>query len=162
MRDKKSKLETAAVIALVVLLSPIWLPIVLLLAIIALGVHVLRRSLVNFLIWTTWVPRGKDVLFVSSDSTIWKEYMEQEVLPIVGSRAERLNWSERKRWKKYSLGVQSFRSYSGDQGFNPMVIVFRPFRPAIQFRYFDAFRDFKHGRPEGVRSITSDLARLMS
>lgn len=162
MRGKKSKLEAAAAIVLAVLLSPIWLPIVLLLVAITLGVHALRRSIVNFLIWTTWVPRGKDVLFVSSDSTIWKEYMEQEVLPIVGSRAQRLNWSERKRWKKYSLGVQSFRSYCGDRQFNPMVIVFRPFRPARQFRYFEAFRDFKHGRPEGVHSITRDLARLMS
>src|SRR4051812_38763619 len=120
MRDKKSKLETAAIIVLVVLLSPMWLPIVLMLATIALSIHVLRRSIVNVLVWTTWMPRGKNVLFVSSDSTIWKEYMEQEVLPIVGPRAERLNWSERKRWRKYSLGVQSFRSYSGGREFNPM------------------------------------------
>jgi hypothetical protein len=155
--SKQPKLEKAVVIGLVVLLIPIWLPIVLVLAVIGLGFRFLSRLMVNLLVWTIWVPKGKSILFVSSESPIWKDYMEQEVLPLVHSRAERLNWSDRKAWKNSSLAVRCFRTYSGGRAFNPMVIIFHPFKPATQFRYFQAFRDFKHGKPEGVHAITREL-----
>lgn len=71
-RDKRlfsRKLFEAALIIVV-------LPLVLPLAVLGLILYVLNRIVVYLLVWVWWLPRGKDVLFVSSESTVWKEYME--------------------------------------------------------------------------------------
>src|SRR5690349_7889596 len=126
----------------IVLLLPILLPFV----IVAVTAFLLQRGAVCFLVWTVWLARGKDVLFVYSESPIWRDYMVQEVLPLMDDRAVILNWSARKQWNKWSLAVRAFHSYAGDRSFNPMVILFRPFRPTRVFRFWDAFKDWKHGR----------------
>ena len=70
-------------VALIVLLLPLIVP----LAIAGLVLHFLNKVVVYLLVWAWWLPTGKDVLYVSSDSPIWKEYMETEILPLVAERA---------------------------------------------------------------------------
>lgn len=111
-------------------------------------------------VWTTWCPRGRYVLVVYSNSPIWQPYFDDHVLPAIGNRGVVLNWSDRTRWK-FSLSVASFKMFAGRHDFNPMVIVFAPFRWPRRFRFYEAFRAFKHGHPERVERIRTDLFALL-
>jgi hypothetical protein len=99
----------------------------------------------------------KDTLFVYSNSPIWHDYMMRQVLPLVHDRAIVLNWSERSTWRKWRLTQQVFYSFGGHREFNPTVIMFRPFRRAKLFRFWSAFKDWKHGNTEPVERLRNEL-----
>ncbi|HKR85542.1 MAG TPA: hypothetical protein VJS37_15395 [Terriglobales bacterium] len=140
-------------IALIVVFLPLILP----LFVLGVTLFALHRVFLYLLVWLLWLPKGKDTLFVFSDSPIWHDYMSQQVLPLVQDRAIVLNWSERSSWRKWRLSQQVFYSFGGRRGFNPMVIMFRPLRRAKLFRFWSAFKDWKHGYSEPVERLTSDL-----
>jgi hypothetical protein len=98
---------------------------------------------------------------VYSESPIWCEYIEKEVLPRLEGRAVVLNWSERKRWKN-SLAVLAFRRFGGRRAFNPLAVVFRPFHFAKVFRFFDPFQEFKHGKPAKVEQVKTELFEALN
>ncbi len=133
------------------------LPIVIPLVVIAIPLVLLHRAVLYMMIWMLWIPKGKDTLVIYSDSPIWRDYMTQQILPLVEERAVVLNWSERKRWYKWSFAPHVFRSFAGAYAFNPIVILFRPFRRAAIFRFWDAFRDWKRGYTEPVQRLRNDL-----
>ena len=149
-RSVSQKLKNAVLIIL-------FLPFVLPLALIAIVLHLLYRITLYLLVWTLWLPRGKNILFVYSDSPIWHHYMATEVLPLVQERAVVLSWSERKMWTKRSLGVAVFRHFGGHREFSPLVVLFRPFRFAKVFRFWSAFKDWKQGHREPVEKVRQDL-----
>lgn len=137
------------------------LPLVLPLAAFAITSQLLYRALLYLLVWALWLPRGKDVLFVYSDSPIWHEYMTTQVLPLVQERAVVLNWSERKKWSRSSLGVAVFHHFGGAGDFNPLVVLFQPLRLARMLRFWSAFKDWKRGYKEPVERLRQELfARL--
>jgi hypothetical protein len=151
------RVEQLVLIAFIVLLAPIWLP-----CLVVIGtVLIVERALLHLAVVIYWIPRGKDVLYVNSDSQIWHEYMDSTVLPTLSGRAVTLNWSERAHWKKYKLSVMVFRALGKGREFNPMVIVFRPFRPARVFRYYKPFRRWKGGDPKAVEEMTRNLRVLL-
>ena len=139
--------------ALLVALFPIVLP----LALLVLTLYLMHRIALHLLVWALWLPRGKSVLFVYSESPIWQEYMATQILPLVQDRAVVLNWSERGRWPRWSFRVHVFRAFGGDYNFNPMVVLFRPFRSAKVFRFWSAFKDWKRGHPETVERLREEL-----
>jgi hypothetical protein len=139
--------------ALVLVLLPFVLP----LALLALTSHVLYRTLLYVLVWALWLPKGKDVLLVYSDSPIWHEYMTTQVLPVVGERAVVLNWSERKRWSQWSLAPAIFHHFGGAGDFNPLVVLFKPLRRANIYRFWSAFKDLKRGHQEPLERLTQEL-----
>jgi hypothetical protein len=145
--------ERIGKIALVLIFLPLILPLI----IVALLLFVLHRLVLYLLVWMLWVPKGKDTLFVYSDSPIWHDYMTQQVLPLVKNRAIILNWSERSKWRKWRLTQQVFYSFGGRREFNPMVIIFRPIRRAKVFRFWSAFKDWKHGHAENVEGLRNRL-----
>src|SRR5262249_54125108 len=98
-RDKQSLTRRIAVTALIVVLLPIIIPF----AAAVLVLYLLHKMALYGLIWLLWVPRGKDVLLVYSDSPIWHDYMTTQVIPLVQNRAVILNWSERHKWSKWSF-----------------------------------------------------------
>jgi hypothetical protein len=150
----RERIRTIAQISLVVVLLPLIIP----LAAISLILILLYQSSLYLLIWLLWLPRGKDVLFVSSDSPIWREYMTDHVLPLVANRAVVLNWSERQRWPRWSLAGHFFRAFAGSREFNPMVVVFRPLRRGEFFRFFGPLKHWKHGNCEPVEWLRRQLA----
>ena len=117
-------------------------------------------ALLQLLVWVTWCPRGRYALVVYSNSPIWREYFEGNVLPAVGSRGTVLNWSERKQWR-YSLAVALFWFFGGNRDFNPLAIVFQPLARPRKFRFYRAFQAFKHGRPEEVERMRLELFELL-
>ncbi len=108
-RQKQPFLRRLGQAILIVVLLPLVLP----LALFAVANHLLYRALLYLLVWALWLPRGKDILFVYSDSPIWHEYMATQVLPLVRERSVVLNWSERKKWSRWSLGVAVFHHFGG-------------------------------------------------
>ena len=119
-------------------------------------IYLLWSGLLYVLIWLAWGLRGKRVLIVYSDSPIWKAYFEEQVLPPLADISVVLNWSQRKRWG-LSLAALAFQHFAGEQDFNPAAFIFRPFRLAQRFRFYEAFRDYKHGRKEPVERLRQEL-----
>lgn len=115
------------------------LPCTLLLLPFVLSIVIVRAGwslVLHVLVWIFWLPRGRDVLFVHSDSDHWKDFIDSEILPHIRHRAVVLNWSERRKWLgSMSLGPMLFRRFGGGRDFNPMGIRFRPFRPRRIYRF---------------------------
>ncbi|HEX9111258.1 MAG TPA: hypothetical protein VF845_07250 [Terriglobales bacterium] len=152
-RHKEGLLKRLRGAALVLLLLPLILP----LALVTICLSVLYRGALYLLVWLVWLPKGKDILFVYSDSPIWREYMTMELLPLVERRAVILNWSERSKWPQWSLGVEVFRRFGGTRDFSPLVVLFRPLQRARTFRFWPAFKDWKRGYREPVERLRQEL-----
>lgn len=110
-------------------------------------------------IWLAWGLRGQSVLLVYSDSPVWKGYFEEQIVPPLSKISVILNWSERKRWR-LSLAAVAFRHFAGQQEFNPIAIVFHPFHLARRFRFYEAFKDFKHGRTAPLELLKQELLEV--
>lgn len=152
-RQKQPFLRRLGQAILIVLLLPVVLP----LALFAVANHLVYRALLYLLVWALWLPKGKNILFVYSDGPIWHEYMATQVLPLVQERSVVLNWSERKKWSRWSLGVAVFHHFGGARDFNPLVVLFRPLRVARVFRFWSAFKDWKRGYKEPVERLRQEL-----
>ena len=139
----------------------LFLPLLLTIGALTLALWLLQRILLYLLVWIVWIPKGKDILFVYSDSPIWREYLTDNILPSLEERAVVMNWSERRTWEKWSLSACVFRSFGGKRNFNPLVVFFRPFRRAQVFRFWLPFKDWKRGYTEPVERMRSDLLALL-
>ena len=112
--------------------------------------------ILSLFVWCFWCPRDQYVLFVYSDSPIWRDYIETNILPKLEENAIVLNWSQRSKWKR-SLSTQTFRYFGGYRNFNPLAVVFYPFRIPRSFRFYKPFRDFKHGNVVPLNEVESEL-----
>jgi len=144
----------------VALLAP-FLAVILPLCLTALILYLLHRVTLYLLIWLLWLPKGKDVLLVYSDSPIWHDYMATQILPLVEKRAVVLNWSERSKWPRWAFSAHVFRSFGGRREFNPLLVLFCPLRRARVFRFWSAFRDWKHGYTEPLENVRQDLISVL-
>lgn len=127
---------------------------------VAIGVWLAAAIVLQLVVWIVWCSRGRYALIVYSNSPIWHEYFEQQVLPAVGNRGVVLNWSERQQWS-YSLQVTLFWFFAGRREFNPLVVVFQPLAWPRRFRFYAPFQALKHGRPQEVENMRQDLLRLL-
>jgi len=139
----------------VALIVPL-IPFILVVVAIALVCFAVMSVCLHVIIWTWWYLRGRDILFVYSDSPVWHDYVEAGILPELGERAVVLNWSQRKRWR-LSVARLAFHHFGGYRQFNPMAVVFRPFRRSEVFRFWRPFRDFKHGRAEALHRMEREF-----
>ena len=108
-------------------------------ALIAFPLTFLYRVALYLLVWTLWLPRGKNILFVYSESPIWRDYLATQVLPLVKDRAVVLNWSERNEWPRWSLGVAVFHHFGRFRDFNPLIMLFQPLHFVKVFRFWSVF-----------------------
>jgi len=152
----QSRLADALGLLMLIVLSPIIIPLL----IFTLLYHLIAGSFLYVAAWCCWCARGRYVLFVYSDSPIWHDYVEAHILPRLGDRAVVLNWSHRSRWRR-TLSVLAFRYFGGSHSFNPMAVVFRPLRFTKTFRFYEPFRDFKHGKTESVAKMERELYDLL-
>jgi hypothetical protein len=132
-------------------------------------------------------PEVRGIL-IYSNSPNWQQYIEQHWLPRIGPRLVVVNWSERARWKDtHPLEAAIFRRHLGDREFNPAAIVFRPLMSGRLFRrwlaairaldplgmlapyapsadvvrFFQPFRDYKHGKERALQAAEAELWRLL-
>jgi hypothetical protein len=138
---------------LLVLLLPVLIPF--------LAFYLLYKFVLYLLVWCSWPPRGKCVLFVYSNSPNWQNDIEENVLPRLREQAIVLNWSQRREWNRYSLSTRVFYHFAGDSHFNPMAIVFKPFRPVRTVRFYDAYRKLKKGNHGPLLKAKEELFSLL-
>jgi len=143
----------------VVVVVPL-VPLLIAVGVIALLAFAVASACMHVVVWTWWCLRGRDILFVYSDSPIWRDYVEQNILPYLGDRAVVLNWSQRKQWR-LSVARLAFHHFGGYRQFNPLAVVFRPFRRTRTFRFWEPFRDFKHGRPAALHTMELEFFSLI-
>ena len=143
----------------VVVVIPL-LPMLIALGVIALIAFAVASACIHVVVWTWWCLRGRDILLVYSDSPIWRDYFEQNILPHLGDRAIVLNWSQRKHWR-LTVARLAFSHFGGYRQFNPLAVVFRPFRRTRTFRFWKPFRDFKHGRPAALEKMELEFFSLI-
>ena len=137
-------------VALVVLVcSPL-----LLLLLLAYGLY---AFLLHVLLWLLWSPAGKRVLFVYSNSPVWQSYIENNILPRLPRGSVVLNWSERRRWRWWSLSAAVFHFHGCSREFNPLAVIVRPLRWGRAFRFWRAFRDAKHGNRDTLRLVETQF-----
>jgi hypothetical protein len=144
-----------------ILMLPILLVTVVPMVIVVGGIYLFVAVLLHIAVVLLWLPRGRSVLFVYSDSPIWQAYIEAEILPRLPPQTTVLNWSNRKNWPRFSLPTWLFNMFAGSREFNPIAIVFRPLAPPKRFRFWRAFRDYKHGKPERLRQVEADFFRCV-
>jgi hypothetical protein len=141
----------------VVLLSPLLAALVVA-ALVAYGTYAVS---LHVLLWLLWSPVGKRVLLVYSNSPVWQSYIEEHIVPRLPPGSVVLNWSERRRWRPWSLAYLAFRFFGGRYEFNPMAVVIRPFRWGRTFRFWQAFRDAKHGRHDTLARVEAQFFRAL-
>lgn len=100
---------------------------------------------------------GQFILLVYSDSPDWKSFIENNWLRIIRPYSIVLNWSERKKWNSWSWPVQAFKHWGGGKNFNPMAIVLAGGFKIKVIRFYEAFKDFKHGKEEPLRTAENQL-----
>ena len=140
-----------------VILVPVLLPLVILLLI----TYLLYGVVLQLVIWAWWCSRGINVLLVYSDSPIWHDYIEGDFLPKLPHSTIVLNWSQRRQWRWFSLPFMAFRFFCGTREFNPMLVVFRPFHWAKSFRFWRAFKDYKHGKHAPLEAIQQEVVQYL-
>jgi hypothetical protein len=141
------------VMPLFLLLLPLLLGAVALWALYSISLYIL--------VWTCWLTRGRDLLFVYSDSPHWKQYIEEEILPRLQDRAVVLNWSERTNWiGKMTLSSMVFRHFSGCRKFSPIAVRFRLFGIHTTYRFWDPIKKWR--KKDDRKDLDSLLARFFA
>ncbi len=135
------------------------LPILLLaipLILLWVAIMMMQAMFVNVAIWSWWCTRGRNVLFIYSDSIASREYVEQQILPKLAGRVVSVNWSQRPQ-RGVSLARFTGQYFCKSRKDRPMAVVFRPFRPSRIFRFRRAFLDRKHGRLSALKTMEREL-----
>jgi len=133
------------------------LPIIVVLAVPVFALFILTSVGLRLVIWS-WCPRGRDILFIYSENPIWQDHIETRILPRLAGCAVVINCSRRKR-RPFSVARIAFHHFGGHSDFNPMAIVFRPFGRTRIYRFWQPFRELKHGRPEAFQRMEAEFYR---
>ena len=110
-----------------------------------------------------WGTESKFVLLVYSESPVWQEYIEENIVPKLQPNVVLLNWSERAEWRSnVPLEAKVMRYWGGSREFNPLAIVF-PKRGKVEtIRFYQAFKDYKHGNDKLLKEREDRLFHLVS
>jgi len=123
--------------------------------IIIYSVHLIYCLLLLLAAWWRWRNTRIRGILVYSDSPNWRDHIAQNWISHLGDQVVVLNWSRRRTWPR-SLAVRVFLRFGlGDDNFNfnPLLIYFRGLSYPLVYRFFHAFRDARHGRPEALQRL---------
>ena len=127
------------------------------LALLLLLAWLLGSLILHLLVWLCWCTRGKHLLLITSNSPHWHDYIQTNIVSQLPQQTVVLNWSERKRWKPFSLAVLLFNHFGGNREFNPIVVAFRPFRTTKVFRFWKPFKDYRRGIPGPLEDLEREM-----
>jgi hypothetical protein len=106
---------------------------------------------------------GRDVLLVTSDSPRWQAYIAENWSSRWGHRAVTINWSERRLWgprRQAGSAVALFREVGGVFEYCPLVVIVPPKGRKLRiFRFYQAFRDRKHGKEQRLHELEAEVER---
>jgi hypothetical protein len=156
----REKARTAALWTVLVLTAPLWIPGLALLIALAVVARLVKVSALYALAWTFWLGASpRRILFVYSDSPNWKAYVEARILPRLPENSVVLNWSQRGQWQRFSLPVTLFHCFAGDREFNPIGLVFDRWHTVKDYRFWQPFRDAKHGHVGALEYVEAQFLR---
>jgi hypothetical protein len=125
--------------------------------------HVISGIYLKYRFRRKWAAKKKWVLFVTSESPHWKEYIEENILPDIADHTVTLNWSERSAWKnKRPLEEKVMKRFTGDREYCPIAIVVPPKGKVRTVKFYQAFKDHKHGKPHLLERRISELQELVA
>ena len=124
----------------------------------------INRFALKFLFRRRYGRKGKSILFVYSDSSLWKEYVEENILPRLEPHAVVLNWSKRQEWKGQNrFETRVFENWAGADEFVPTAIVFSRTGKVQVFRLWPTSRDRKPGKakplPEARQALLAAVGK---
>ena len=120
--------------------------------------HFLYKAWLNGRFRHKWQPQGKHILFVYSESPNWEAYIQESIAPVIEEKTVFLNWSQRSEWKTNKpLEAKILSRWGGGSEFNPMAILFLPHGKVKMIRFYQAFKEFKHGKPALLKQQESEL-----
>jgi hypothetical protein len=97
--------------------------------------------------WIRHGRKGKFILFVYSDSSNWKEYIETRILPRIEAHSIILNWSKRREWEsQMRFETRLFDQWAGPGEFSPVAIIFHVTKKVNVLRLFQTSENSKHGK----------------
>ena len=137
-----------------------------------LGVTVFKRGLpfacrswLKVRFWLRHGRKGKRILFVYSDSSNWKDYIETKILPRIEAHSIILNWSKRGEWEsQMQFETKLFNQWAGPSEFVPVAIVFSPMGKARIFRLWQPSENPKHGKvrvSKGAEQALFETVKLL-
>ncbi len=106
----------------------------------------------KFRFWVRHGRKGKVILFVYSDSSIWKDHIEAKILPSLEGCSVILNWSKRREWEssmQFEAGL--FNQWAGSGEFAPTAILFPLMGRTRVFRLWQSSDNPKHGRDKALK-----------
>jgi len=121
-----------------------------------------RRGRLRRQFHARWGAAGKRGVLVYSNSPHWQRYIEGEWLPQLEPHVVVLNWSERRQWPiLHPLEGEIVRRYLGDREFNPAAVIFPAEGEPRVMRFWQPFRDLRHGEDAALRRAESELFALL-
>jgi hypothetical protein len=146
-----------------------WLEIGSLLIGFLLGVTVLKslapfalRFGLKFRFWVRHGRKGRVILFVYSDSSNWKDYIEAKILPRLEACSVILNWSKRREWESsMQFETSLFNQWAGSGEFTPTAILFPLMGKVKVFRLWQLSHNPKHGKDKVSKEAEQSLFEAM-
>ncbi len=123
----------------------------------SLGPFALRFGLkVRF--WVRHGRKGKVILFVYSDSSNWKDHIEEKILPRLEACSVILNWSKRREWESsMQFEARLFNQWAGSGEFTPTAILFPLLGKVKVFRLWQFSQNSKHGKNKVSKEAEQSL-----
>src|SRR4030043_932957 len=123
----------------------------------SLGPFALRFGLkVRF--WVRHGRKGKVILFVYSDSSNWKDHIEEKILPRLKTCSVILNWSKRREWESsMRFEARLFNQWAGSGEFTPTAILFPLLGKVKAFRLRQLSQNPKHGKNKVSKEAEQSL-----
>ncbi len=105
----------------------------------------------------------KHILFIYSNSPNWEEYLKKNVFPKIEDKTIFLNWSNRSEWENIKpIEAKVFEHWGGNYEFNPMAIIFTPYKKVKTIRFFKAFKQCKKGKTSLLEEQESKLYNYLN
>ena len=123
----------------------------------SLGPFALRFGLkVRF--WVRHGRRGKVILFGYSDSSNWKDHIEEKILPRLDACSVILNWSKRREWESsMQFEARLFNQWAGSGGFTPTAVLLPLLGRVKVFRLWQLSQNPKHGKNKVSKEAEQSL-----
>jgi hypothetical protein len=108
--------------------------------------------------WVRHGRKGKVILFVYSDSSNWKDHIEEKILPRLEACSVILNWSKRREWESsMQFEARLFNQWAGSGEFTPTAILFLLLGRVKVFRLYQLSQNPKHGKNKVSKEAEQSL-----
>ncbi len=151
---------------LILILAPLWVPLLLVLVALLVPVTVLGNAVKGWLLARSFrnhfFPQGRRGVLMYSRSPNWQPYIDGNWLPKIADRVVLVDWSDRSHWQgPLPLAVRVARHWGGGDNFNPLAVVFPPRGKPRVIRFYRPFLAFKHGKPSELQEAEAQLFSLL-